>query len=830
MPTLRRHRPPGVAGDRRTEGGRHWSAPVIPSAVSFRSLRAELLERSDLQGEAFCRALAGAADRWLGGLLDQATGTDSHGVALVAVGGYGRGELCPYSDLDVILVHDRRDDIDAVADAVWYPVWDDGVRLDHSVRRPAEVLEVARNDLRAQLGLLDGRVVAGDRAVAEPMLDAAVELWRERAAGWLPLLAAQVSERRATHGDVAFLLEPDLKEAHGGLRDVFAVSAAVLAVPALAEQVDLSSLTEPRAILTAARVELHRLTARATDRLLLQEQDQVARSLGYADADALMAAIAEAGRAVAWLTDDVWRRVTTQLPHPRRRRRWWRRHRHELDTSLAAPVPVEPGIALALTEGDTTRGAVVLAPGTDVAGDPGLALRVAAVAAERGLPIERTSLDELTAGAPAPPEVWPDDMRAALVRVLATGAAAIPALETLDQRGLLVRLVPEWAAVRNRPQRNAFHRFTVDRHLLEAAAQAASMTDRVDRPDLLLMGALLHDIGKGFPGDHTQAGVIVAKDVAQRMGFPDEDVAVLVSLVRHHLLLSEAATRRDLDDPATVESVAAAVHSTGELQLLAALSEADGLATGPAAWGKWKAGLVAELVRRVDIRLSGGEVPRPALVNDRHRGFMRQVERLGRSVLAAEVPHITVVARDRPGLLAAVTGVFALSGLDVRSADVAGENGFAVESFVVEAARGRWPDFARVADQLEAVLRGTFPLEDRLAEQARTYAGVRRATSPRPTESHVVVVNDASAESTVVEVHAEDALGLLHRVTSALFELDLDVVAARVSTFGSEVVDAFYVRDAASGGKVVDPMRIRVIDERLVRAITALQQDTSHSG
>ena len=138
--------------------------------MSLRSLRQELLERPDLQGEAFCTALAAAADQWLAGLLERATEGNPQGVALVAVGGYGRGELCPYSDLDVVLVHNGRRDIGRVADAVWYPVWDEGIRLDHSVRRPSEVLEVARDDLRAQLGLLDGRVVAGDASVAEPML------------------------------------------------------------------------------------------------------------------------------------------------------------------------------------------------------------------------------------------------------------------------------------------------------------------------------------------------------------------------------------------------------------------------------------------------------------------------------------------------------------------------------------------------------------------------------------------------------------------------------------------------------------------------------------
>jgi len=799
---------------------------VLPSPVSLRSLRQELLARTDLQGDAFCTTFSAAADEWLAGLLDRATDGNPEGVTLVAVGGYGRGELCPYSDLDVVLVHRGRRDIGRVADAVWYPVWDEGIRLDHSVRRPPEVLQVAREDLRAQLGLLDGRVIAGDASVAEPMLDRARAQWQKMAGQWLPVLAAQVDERHRAHGDVAFLLEPDLKEAHGGLRDFHAVRAASLAVAAVAEQVDLTSLSGPRATLTAARVELHRATNRATDRLLLQEQDQVAAVLGYRDADALMAAIAEAGRTIAWVTDDVWRRRSTwPTAQPRH---WWRRG---APGPLARDVtvtlePVEPGIALELVAGNPGEGQVVLAPRIDPNGQPGLTLRVAAVAAEHRLPISRSSLDALAVADVAPPDPWPDDMRAALVRVLATGPPAIVALEALDQRGLLVRLIPEWAAVRNRPQRNAYHRFTVDRHLLEAAAQAATLVPTVQRPDLLLVGALLHDIGKGFPGDHTDAGVKVVGEMARRMGFAPHDVAILVGLVRNHLLLPDAATRRDLDDPTTIEAVAAAVGDRVQLELLAAITEADSLATGPAAWGQWKAGLVSDLVRRVATYLSEGAIgPATPLVTDRHRGFMRQVERLGRSVVAADPPNVTVVARDRPGLLAAVTGVFALGGLDIRSADIAAEDHFAIETFVVEPSRKRWPDFKLVADQLEAVLRGSFPLEERLTEQVRAYAEGRRSVASQPVESRVQVDNAASAGSTVLDVRAEDDIGLLHRITAALFALELDVVAARVSTLGHEVLDAFYVRDATTGGKVANPEQIRRIEDGVMRAINAPTTD-----
>ena len=791
---------------------------MLPSAVSFRAARDQLLAQTDLRGDDFCRALATAADRWLAGLLGSASDGDEQGVALMAVGGYGRGELFPYSDLDVVLVHRGRRDVSRVADAVWYPVWDEGVRLDHSVRRPAEVLSVARDDLRAQLGLLDGRLVAGDTSAVTPLVADAQAMWQRSASRHLPVLAEQVVRRRAEHGDVAFLLEPDLKESYGGLRDVGAVKAVARAVSALYDYVDLGALERPRQVLTAARVELHRGTGRATDRLLLQEQDAVAAALDYPDADGLMAAVAEAGRTVALVADDVWRR--RRLWAPRSRRALMRKRQAEKapDDEARTVEVVEPGVAV---EGDGSGPSEVVlasgaAPGTDVT----LPLRLAAVAAERSLPLSRATLEALAEEVPSPPEPWPEGLRQALVRVLSSGPSAILALESLDHRRLLVRLLPEWAAVRNRPQRNAYHRFTVDRHLLETAANASRLVGSVERPDLLLLGALLHDIGKGFPGDHTEAGMEVVERIGRRMGLPESDVDVLVTLVRNHLLLADAATRRDLDDPVTIDTVAEAVGDRATLALLAALTAADSAATGPAAWGPWKAGLVADLVRRTDERLSGAEVVgrTTALVSDRHRQLMVQAERLGRTVVTAEPPAVTVVARDRPGLLAAVTGVLALQGLDVRSADVAGERGFAVEVFAVEPTRGRWPDWKRVGDEIDAVLRGTLPLSERLAERERTYAR-RRPQAAHPGPVSVAVDNAASATSTVVDVRAPDRVGLLHRITTALFDDGLDVTAARVSTLGDEVIDAFYVRDHAGGGKVLEPGRRGRLEQAVRRSL-----------
>ena len=236
----------------------------------------------------------------------------------MAVGGYGRSSLCPYSDLDVVLVHNGHRDIRAVADGIWYPVWDEGVHLDHSVRRPSEVLERRRRG-PAGRARAPRRPDGLGRAASWPSrcIEKARAAWRDRlGTKYLPVLEVQMAERRATAGDVAFLLEPDLKESHGGLRDVSVLRAISAYAPLLADYADLASLEGATALLTDIRVELHRMAQREHDKLLLQDQDQVADALGFADADALMLAVSTAGRQIAWVSDDVWRRRRLWDPTP----------------------------------------------------------------------------------------------------------------------------------------------------------------------------------------------------------------------------------------------------------------------------------------------------------------------------------------------------------------------------------------------------------------------------------------------------------------------------------------------------------------------------------
>jgi [protein-PII] uridylyltransferase len=775
--------------------------------TSLRDRRSMLLAEPGLRGEEFCRRYAAEADAWLSGLAERAASDVKRHLALLAVGGYGRSSLCPFSDLDVVLVHNGHRDIGKVADAIWYPVWDEGVHLDHSVRRPSEVLSAAADDVRVALGLLDGRLVWGEAKVADPLLEKARAAWRDRlGAQYLPLLQNQMAERRATAGDVAFLLEPDLKESHGGLRDVSVLRAISAFAPLLADYADLDSLNGATALLTDIRVELHRMAAREHDKLLLQDQDQVAAALGFVDADALMLAVSTAGRQIAWVSDDVWRRRRLWDPTPPPKRRF----RRGASDHATAPAPIDLGPDMVEVDGE-----IALTSFAPVSDDTSLPLRLAATAAELDRPIAKGSLHRLADRMPPPGDPWTDETRAALVSLLALGRRAIDKIESLDQHGLLVRLIPEWAAVRNKPQRNAYHTFTVDRHLLEAAALAAELADTVERPDLLLVGTLLHDIGKGFPGDHTTVGIEEVDRIATRMGFAPADVAVLVDLVRQHLLLPDTATRRDLDDPTTIARVARAVGNRLTLHLLAALTEADSRATGPSAWGAWKAGLVADLVERTDRVLQGDAEPTPTdSIVTLNRELIAEVRATGLPSVSLRPPQVMVAAPDRPGLFSSVAGALALNGMDVRAANIEGEDGVAVEVFTVEVARGTWPDTAKLREDLAGVLSDRLALGERLSERERIYPR-RRGSAAHLPKSDVTIDNEASETATVVEVRALDEIGLLHRITRALFEADLDVVSARVSTLGEMVVDAFYIRESG-GSKVTGDSRISEITQKIV--------------
>ncbi|MEU2467232.1 [protein-PII] uridylyltransferase [Streptomyces sp. NPDC053741] len=776
----------------------------------YAAARLRLLQQEARSGPPRRAALARLTDAWLDGLFTTAAERAGiRGAALVAVGGYGRGELSPRSDLDLLLLHDGTADaaaVAALADGIWYPVWDLGLALDHSVRTPGEARRTAGEDLKVQLGLLDARPVAGDLGLVAGLRTTVLADWRNQAPKRLPALDELCRERAERMGELQFLLEPDLKEARGGLRDATALRAVAASWVADAPR---EGLAEARRTLLDARDALHLTTGRATDRLALQEQDQVAGALGLLDADALLRQVYEAARTVSYATDVTWREVNRVL----RARSARPRLRTILGGAKAAPerTPLAEGVV----EAD---GEVVLARTARPERDPVLTLRAAAAAAEAGLPLSRHLVRHLGTAAQPLPVPWPSRAREELVTLLGAGGATVAVWEALEAEGIITRLLPDWERVHCRPQRNPVHTWTVDRHLVETAVRASHLTRRVGRPDLLLIAALLHDIGKGWPGDHSVAGEVIARDMAARIGFDKQDVAVVATLVRHHLLLIDTATRRDLDDPATVRSVATAVGSASTLELLHALTEADALATGPAAWSSWRASLVADLVKRVAALLAGEEPPAPEpLAPDAEQERLAvEALRTGEPVLSLRTRpepasedggpepvgvELLIALPDRPGVLPAAAGVLALHRLTVRAADLRsvelptelGETaGLLVLSWRVAAEYGSLPQAARLRADLVRALDGSLDIRARLAEREAAYPRRRGVKAPPP---RVTVAAAGSRLATVIEVRAQDAPGLLHRIGHALEQSAVRVRSAHVSTLGANAVDAFYVTD-----------------------------------
>jgi [protein-PII] uridylyltransferase len=357
-----------------------------------------------------------------------------------------------------------------------------------------------------------------------------------------------------------------------------------------------------------------------------------------------------------------------------------------------------------------------------------------------------------------------------LFALLGAGPGLVPTWEACDRYGLVTGWLPEWARIRSAPQHNPVHKFTIDRHLVETAAHAASYAREVSRPDLLVLCALLHDIGKGLPGDHSTVGAPIAATVAERIGLPPADVEIVRRVVRQHLLLPDTATRRDLADPITIDMVAEAVRDLVTLDLLYALARADAAATGPAAWSTWKGRLVDELVRRVGAALAGRAPEPPPAAPPRPDGPLPAVR------VTAE--RVTVTAHDRRGLLAAVAGCLALHRLDVMTADTSTVDGLAYVSCAVQPRFGGGIDIEGLTADLRRALLGELPLSRRLA--------------PRPSSDARLMWHPAT-DAAVLEVRADDSPGLLWRISSALENAGADVRAARISTLGGAVVDGFYL-------------------------------------
>jgi [protein-PII] uridylyltransferase len=757
-----------------------------------------------LAPEALRDALADLHEFWLTAHAAQAGIGTSEGVALVAVGGLGRRELAPYADLDLLLVHDGRSGaVPRLAERLWYPLWNSGIGLDHSVRTVGEALDVASNDLRTAVGLLDLRHIAGDQTVSTRLGGLARERWRTTARKRLPALAEDARVRWKRSGEVAHWVEPDLKHGRGGLRDV-----GLLRAMAAAQLVDRpgEDLLHAHRLLLDVRTELRRLVRRSSDVLRAQDADEVAVALDRGDRFELARALSGAGRTIAYAMDVAVRAVVADGP------------KRVLNRLRRGPErrPLDEGVVLHGNE-------VALARDAEPHRDPGLLLRVAAAAARTGYPIAPATLSRLAETAPEPRAPWPAQARDELVSLLGAGEGIVDVIEALDRSGLWARLFPEWGAVRDLPPRDAAHKWTVDRHLVQTTAYASRLVTRVARPDLLLLGALLHDIGKGRRTDHSEVGAALATQVGARLGLSKPDVDTLSSMVRHHLLLPDTATRRDVTDEGTILRVADTLGGDPVLlELLHALAEADSLATGPGVWTEWKAALITDLVRYSRQAMAGELVARPDPLDSPYRLQAEAVAVSGKHDVLVEpagrVATITVFAKDRPGLLSRAAGVLALHSLEVHAATGDSHAGVAVEVFTASPRFGSLPNASLLREQLGLALSDALPLADRLAAKERDYGG-RPEEAPEP---RVLWFDDEAGKeypgAVVLELRAVDRIGLLYRVAEALERCGADIQWLRAVTLGATAVDSFCVR-GANGGPLSAMSRKQLADAVLAAAL-----------
>ena len=808
-------------------GAPRWEAPPAGSSRPAKDLAVaaeQLLVGGPrpLDSAALRDALLDLNDFWLTTKAAEIGITATSGFAIVATGGLGRGELLPYSDLDLTIIHDNMplDVVSQVAELLWYPLWDANIHIDHSVRTVPEALKVAGEDISAGLAMLDARHIAGDSDLSALLIGGARRQWRTGIAPRFPELVEHTRARWQRSGQIAHRAEPDLKNGRGGLRDVQLLNA--LAIAQLADAYPSRSLASPTGSLGDAhlallnvRTELHRVSRRGREMLLAQYADEIGAALHIGDRFDLARMLSDAARTISYYVDAGIRTASNALP------------RRGL-SALRRPVrrPLDEGVI-------EYGGEVMLARDARPERDPGLILRVAAASATTNLPISASTLSRLAEKAPELRTPWPRQALKDLLVMLAAGPATVATVEALDRTGLWGRLFPEWGAVRDLPPRDSIHIWTVDRHLVETISRASAFTTRVSRPDLLVLGALAHDIGKGRGGDHSVIGADLAIQIGTRLGLWPSDVEVLSKIVRYHLLLPDTATRRDLQDPKIIAGV---VDKLGGdlvlLELLHALAEADSLATGPGVWGDWKASLIGDLVRRCRLVMAGEPLPQPDPVEPRHLS-LAVAGGVHVEMVAADSPHlynVTMIAPDRRGLLSKAAGVLALNSLRVHSASVNSHQGVAINTFVVSPHFGSPPAAELLREQFGLALGGDLDVIGSLERRDRDAAATnttRAGEAPdavpinAPAPPRILWFDGTSRGEFVLQIRSTDRAGLLARLTAVIERDGLDIVWAKVTTLGSSVVDAFglVVPALVSGDSTEDHSAAREELERDLYAV-----------
>ncbi|MCL5107803.1 MAG: [protein-PII] uridylyltransferase [Chloroflexi bacterium] len=872
---------------------------TLPDDVSEAAIESLLHAREELRqshaiadgGPGHARALARAVDSALVALCP--TWLPGADWALLAVGGYGRGELSPFSDVDLLILSRRPNKIaEQLARTISYALWDAKLEVAPAVRDLADALRLPEDDFARVTSYLQARPLAGDESLGrEFSLRLRSRLARDHGRAFLRNVRLADRQRHEASGEADQDLEPDLKEGKGGLRDVQSLllaGAVILEAPTAAGLVasgylaadEVAEMAQALELLWAVRHRLHYASGRRSDRAYFALQEEVASFFGHghqsgrAPAEHLMRTVHAQAAAVTRATTAFWEHVEEELLLPRSAPGGW----PVWLGSVGRPPARNRGSWR--VRGDRLDQADPDQP----LGNPEVALAAFAEAARRGVLLGHVAIRAIRAGLARGPgsPLWTERAWERFLAVLAAGERSAELLGQLADCGLLGLYLPEWEAVRYLAHHDLYHLHTVDRHSAltvrelnrlamgqgELGELGASVAGEVSDFELLLLAGLVHDLGKGGEGNHCTLGAELAVTVAKRLGLAAERRQRLALLVRHHLDLARAATRRDLDDPSLVRQMATVVGDPDTLRMLFLLTVADSVATGPSAWNDWKATLLRDLffrtlrvlesgetveagsavAKRQQLRLALAEsapldqadafllsLPEPYILSQPPAVAQRHLalrQRLGPASLAVDVSpvssgpgyELTLATADRPGLLWRVCGVFALHGLNILEARVYTDaTGTALDvfrlagAFEEEIPGHRWPAVLR---DLEQVLDGRLALGYRLARKLRPY---RQSHTGPERQPKVTVDNSGSAEFTIVEVHARDRLGLLYAIARALDELGLSIHVAKVATRGPEAVDSFYLRDQR-GLKVMDQQLLPEIEHGILFELQGLDR------